>query len=40
MKEVILFQRNYDGSECPEDCAAEDDILCDIMKGIEAVYEP
>ena len=38
MKEVILFQRNY--SECPDECATEDEILQDIMQGIKSTYEP
>ena len=38
MKEVILFQREY--SDCPDECAVEDDILADIMRNIETVYEP
>ena len=38
MKEIILFQRNY--SECPDECAVEDDILSDIMQGIKKTFEP
>jgi len=38
MKEVILFQREY--TECPDDCTVEDDILQDIMRNIESVFEP